>query len=182
LTAAESLTFSAAQLFSDRVTATSDRFVLGDGDAPVVARICRKLDGIALAIELAAGRVEVHGIEGVDALLDSKLSLLWQGRRTVPPRHQTLNATLDWSYDLLPEYERAILRRLVVFAGPFTLEAAQAVAWGHDAEADEIAEVIASLVAKSLIVSDTRCGKGVRYRLLDTARTYLKAKLAGTGE
>jgi predicted ATPase len=182
LTAAESLAFPAAQLFADRVAATSDRFGIQDAAAPVVARICHKLDGIALAIELAAGRVEVHGIEGVDALLDSKLSLLWQGRRTAPPRHQTLNATLDWSYDLLPEYERAILRRLVVFAGPFTLEAAQAVARGHDAEADEIAEVIASLVAKSLIVSDTRCGKGVRYRLLDTTRTYLKAKLADTDE
>jgi predicted ATPase len=101
LTAAESLAFPAAQLFSDRVVATSDRFVLQDGDAPVVARICRKLDGIALAIELAAGRVNAHGIEGVEALLDSKLSLLWQGRRTAPPRHHTLNAALEWSYELL---------------------------------------------------------------------------------
>jgi predicted ATPase len=182
LTAAESLAFPAAQLFADRVAATSDRFGIQDADAPAVARICHKLDGIALAIELAAGRVDVHGIDGVDTLLDSKLSLLWQGRRTAPPRHQTLNATLDWSYDLLAEAERAVLRRLVVFAGPFTLEAAQAVARDHDAEADEIAEVIASLVAKSLIVSDTRCGKGVRYRLLDTTRTYLKAKLADTDE
>jgi predicted ATPase len=182
LTAAEALAFPAAQLFADRVCATSDRFAFQDADAPLVARICHKLDGIALAIELAAGRVDVHGIEGVDTLLGSKLSLLWQGRRTAPPRHQTLNATLDWSYDLLAEAERAVLCRLAVFAGSFTLEAAQAIARDHGAEAGEIVEVIASLVAKSLIVADTGGGRGMRYRLLDTTRTYLQPKLAGTDE
>jgi predicted ATPase/DNA-binding winged helix-turn-helix (wHTH) protein len=181
LTAAESLAFPAAQLFSDRVTATSDRFVLGDGDAPVVARICRKLDGIALAIELAAGRVNAHGIEGVDALLDSRLSLLWQGRRTAPPRHHTLNAALDWSYELLTKVERTILRRLAVFAGSFSLEAAQAVAEGGT-KAGEFTEVVAQLVAKSLIVSDAGGGRGARYRVLDTTRTYLQAKLASADE
>jgi hypothetical protein len=155
---------------------------LQDAEAPVVARICRKLDGIALAIELAAGRVDAHGIEGVDALLDSKLSLLWHGRRTGPPRHQTLNAALDWSFDLLTEIERAVLRTLAVFAGPFNLEAAQAVARDHDAEPDEIVEVVANLVAKSLVVSDAGGGKGARYRLLDSTRTYLQAKLVGAGE
>jgi predicted ATPase/DNA-binding winged helix-turn-helix (wHTH) protein len=182
LTAAESLAFPAAQLFSDRVAATSDRFVLGDRDAPLVARICRKLDGIALAIELAAGRVNAHGIEGVDALLDSKLSLLWQGRRTAPPRHQTLKATLDWSYELLTEIEQTILRRLAVFAGPFNLEAARAVAEGCGPEAGEFTEVVAQLVAKSLIESDAGGGRGARYRVLDTTRTYLQAKLAGADE
>jgi predicted ATPase/DNA-binding winged helix-turn-helix (wHTH) protein len=182
LTAVESLAFPAAQLFSDRVCANSDRFMLQDADAPIVARICRKLDGIALAIELAAGRVNAHGIEGVEALLDSKLSLLWQGRRTAPPRHQTLNATLDWSYDLLGLAERAVLMRLVVFSGSFTLEAAQAVARDRGVEADEIVEIIANLVAKSLIVSSTGGGRGVRYRLLDATHAYLRAKLAGTDE
>ncbi|MEA2727366.1 MAG: hypothetical protein QOF70_1841 [Acetobacteraceae bacterium] len=182
LTAAESLAFPAVQLFSDRVSATSDCFTLQDHDAPLVARICRKLDGIALAIELAAGRVDALGIDGVGELLDSKLGLLWQGRRTAPPRHQTLHATLDWSYELLAEAERAVLRRLVVFAGPFTLEAAQVVARDQGAEAEEIAEVIANLVAKSLIVSDTRGGRGVRYRLLDTTRTFLQAKLSAAAE
>jgi predicted ATPase/DNA-binding winged helix-turn-helix (wHTH) protein len=182
LTAAEALAFPAAQLFSDRAAANSGRFVLQDADAPAVARVCRKLGGIALAIELAAGRVDAHGIEGVDTLLDGKLSLLWQGRRTAPPRHQTLNATLDWSYDLLAEAERAILRRLAVFVGSFTLEAAQAVARDHSTEAGEIAEVIANLLAKSLIVSETGGGRGVRYRVLDTTRTYLQTKLAGTDE
>jgi predicted ATPase/DNA-binding winged helix-turn-helix (wHTH) protein len=182
LTAAESLAFPAAQLFSDQVVATSDCFVLQDGDAPVVARICRKLDGIALAIELAAGRVNAHGIEGVDALLDSKLSLLWQGRRTAPPRHHTLNAAIEWSYELLTDIERTILRRLAVFAGPFSLEAAQAVADDSGTEAGEFTEVVAQLVAKSLIVSDARDGRGARYRVLDTTRTYLQTKLASTDE
>jgi predicted ATPase len=99
-----------------------------------------------------------------------------------PPRHHTLYATLDWSYDLLAEAERAVLRRLAVFAGSFTLEAAQAVGRDHGAEVDEIAEVIANLVAKSLIVSDAGGGKGVRYHLLDTTRTYLQMKLAGIDE
>jgi predicted ATPase/DNA-binding winged helix-turn-helix (wHTH) protein len=180
--AAEVLAFPAAQLFADRVAAASDGFVIQDADAPVVARICHKLGGIALAIELAAGRVDAYGIEGVDALLDSKLSLLWQGRRTAPPRHQTLNAALDWSYDLLAESERAVLKRLVVFAGPFSLEGAQAVVRDDGAEADEVAEVIATLVAKSLIVSNTGAGKGVRFRLLDTTRTYLQTKLSGVAE
>jgi predicted ATPase/DNA-binding winged helix-turn-helix (wHTH) protein len=182
LTAAESLAFPAAQLFADRVGASSDRFALQDADAPVVARICDKLDGIALAIELAAGRVDVHGIEGVDTLLGSRLSLSWQGRRTAPPRQQTLNATLDWSYDLLAEAEQAILRRLAIFAGPFTMEAAQAVAQGQGVEASGVEEAIASLVAKSLIVADRVDGGGVRYRLQDITRTYLQAKLAGTDE
>jgi predicted ATPase/DNA-binding winged helix-turn-helix (wHTH) protein len=182
LTAAKVLAFPAAQLFSDRVAASSGHFTLQDADAPVVARICRKLDGIALAIELAAGRVDAYGIGGVDTLLDSKLSLLWQGRRTAPPRHHTLNAALGWSYDLLDEAERAVLHRLIVFAGSFTLEAAQAVARSHDAEANEIAEIMASLVAKSLIVSEARGGRGARYRLLDTTRTYLREKLAKADE
>jgi predicted ATPase/DNA-binding winged helix-turn-helix (wHTH) protein len=181
LTASESLRFSAARLFAERVAATSDRFVFQDGHAPVVARICRKLDGIALAIELAAGRVDAHGVDVVAALLDSKLSLLWQGRRTATPRHQTLNATLDWSYNLLADQERVIVRRLVVFAGAFTLEAAQAVVRDGGVGDGEVAETVASLVAKSLVVSETDGGR-VRYRLLDTTRAYLQDKLAEVGE
>jgi predicted ATPase/DNA-binding winged helix-turn-helix (wHTH) protein len=180
LTAAEALAFPAVQLFYDRVAANVGGIVLQDADAPVVARICRRLDGIALAIELAAGRVDAYGIDGVETALDGRLSLLWQGRRTAPPRHHTLNAALGWSYDLLADVERAVLRRLAVFAGPFTLEAAQAVAGDNGLAADEIVEVIASLVAKSLIASETRARKGARYRLLDTTCTFLRAKLTGT--
>src|SRR5579859_7461292 len=181
LTAAEALVFPAVQLFADRVAASSGR-LLQDSQAPIAARICRKLDGIALAIELAAGRVDAYGIAGVETLLGSRLSLLWEGRRTAPSRHHTLTATLGWSYDLLTEAERAVLRRLAVFAGPFTLEAAEAVAQDNDAATGEIVEVVASLVAKSLISADTGDGRGLRYRLLDATRTYLQEKLSGTDE
>jgi predicted ATPase/DNA-binding winged helix-turn-helix (wHTH) protein len=175
LTAAEAITYSAARLFADRV------FAMRDEDAPRVARICNKLDGIPLAIELAAGRVETHGVEGVEALLDSRLSLLWQGRRTAPPRQQTLNATLDWSYDLLTEAEQSILRRLAPFVGAFTLEGAEHLARDDDIDQDVVVAAIARLVAKSLIVSDID-GRRLRYRLLDTTRAYLRGKLAEAGE
>jgi predicted ATPase len=180
LTTAEAMTFSAVQLFVERASAASDRFVLLDADAPAVASVCRRLDGIALAIELAAGRVDAYGVTGVEALLDSRLSLLWQGLRTAPPRHQTLNAALDWSYDLLPDLEQAILRRLVVFAGTFALEAAEAVARDDQVDGDQVVEVIASLVGKSLVMS-THAGK-VRYRVLDTTCAYLRGKQADPGE
>jgi predicted ATPase len=175
LTPAEVLAYSAAQLFADRV------YALPDADAPAVARICTKLDGIPLAIELAASRVEAYGVEGVDRLLDSRLSLLWQGRRTAPPRQQTLNATFDWSYQLLDEAEQATLRRLIPFAGAFSLEAAEFVASGAEVGASEIAEIMVSLVAKSLVASETHAGRA-RYRLLDTTRAYLHGKSAALGE
>jgi len=175
LTAAQAITYSAARLFSDRV------FPMRDEDAPIVARICNKLDGIPLAIELAAGRVETHGVEGVDALLGSRLSLLWQGRRTAPPRQQTLNATLEWSYDLLTEAEQSILRRLTPFVGAFTLEGAEHLARDDTIDPDVVVAAIARLVGKSLIVSDID-GRRLRHRLLDTTRAYLRGKLAEAGE
>jgi predicted ATPase/DNA-binding winged helix-turn-helix (wHTH) protein len=177
LSAVEVLAFPAAQLLADQVGRACERFTLPDADAPIVARICAKLDGIALAIELAAGRVEAHGLEGVEALLDSRLNLLWQGRRTAPPRHQTLNATFDWSFDLLAEAERVVLQRLRVLGGGFTLEEAQIAARDTAADVDVIAEALASLVAKSLVMSDTQGGRR-RFRLLDTTRAYLHGKAA----
>ena len=125
LSANEALTYSAVQLFVERVTSSLGRFELSDTEAPLVADICRRLDGVALAIELAAGRVEVFGLLGLAARLQDRVRLLAHGRRTALPRHQTLTATLDWSYDALSDSERAALRRLSVFAGGFTLEAAQ---------------------------------------------------------
>src|SRR5260370_39573490 len=101
---------------------------LNEIDAPVVATICRRLDGIALAIDFAASHVGSLGIRGIAQLLDNRFSLLWHGRRTALPRHQTLTAMLDWSYNLLPEHERAVLSRLSVFVGDFTVEAARSVA------------------------------------------------------
>jgi len=176
LKASAALAFPAVQLFVERVAAGSNRFALSDADAPAVAEICIRLDGIALAIEIAAGRVGAYGIRGIAALLDGRFGLLWQGRRTALPRHQTLSSALDWSYDLLSDVDRAILQRLAVFVGVFTLEAAQAVAAGDGIDAAQLVEAIADLVAKSLVSSEIGATP-VRYRLLDTTRAYVLAKL-----
>jgi predicted ATPase/DNA-binding winged helix-turn-helix (wHTH) protein len=181
LSAAQTLAFPAAQLFVERAAASGHRFVLSDTDAPIVAEICRKLDGIALAIELAAGRVSAHGIRETAALLDNRFRLLWHGRRTALPRHQTLRATLDWSYDLLSELERAVLRRLSVFAGMFTLEAATTVAAADDIDSAQVVDSVGALVAKSLVSADSG-DAATRYRLLDTTRAYASAKLVESGE
>jgi predicted ATPase/DNA-binding winged helix-turn-helix (wHTH) protein len=180
LTAAEALTYPAVQLFAERVISSAGRFELADADAPVVADICRRLDGIALAIELAAGRVDVFGLLGVASRLEDR-GLLTHGRRTALPRHQTLAATLDWSYDALPESEQAALRRLSVFAGGFTLDGAQAVATDDLVPPADIVEIVASLVSKSLLNADVTTAVG-HYRLLDTTRAYALSKLAESGE
>jgi predicted ATPase len=181
LTASTALTFPAVQLFVERAGASLDGFELSDADAPIVANICRSLDGIALAIELAAGRVDAFGIRDLAAHLNDRLRLVTRGRRTALPRHQTLSATLDWSYEFLPEPERALLRRLAVFAGSFTLEAARAVAAGVEIAESEVVDCVANLVAKSLVAADVG-GETVRYRLLETTRGYALAKLAESGE
>jgi predicted ATPase/DNA-binding winged helix-turn-helix (wHTH) protein len=180
LTAAEALTFPAIQLFMERAAAGGSSITLSDADAPIVAGICRKLDGIALAVELAAGRVAVHGIRGTAELLESRFELIWQGRRTAVPRHQTLNATLDWSYNLLSEVERRVLRRLSVFVGPFTLRAAQTVV-ATDLEAEQIVEILGNLAAKSLVSTQSH-GGFASYHLLDTTRSHVAAKLAQSNE
>jgi predicted ATPase/DNA-binding winged helix-turn-helix (wHTH) protein len=181
MSAPDALTYSAVQLFVERVTSSLGRFELSDIEAPVVVDICRRLDGVALALELAAGRVEVFGLLGLAARLEDRVRLLTQGRRTALPRHQTLAATLDWSYDVLSESERATLRRLSVFAGGFTLEAAQAVATDGLVVASDIVEVVTSLVSKSLLNADVITAIG-HYRLLDTTRDYALKKLTDSGE
>jgi predicted ATPase/DNA-binding winged helix-turn-helix (wHTH) protein len=181
LTAAAALTFPAVQLFVERAAASLDGFELDDADAPAVADICRRLDGIALAIELAAGRVDAFGVRDLAARLNDRFRLLTRGRRTALPRHQTLSATLDWSYEFLPESERVTLRRLAVFAGSFTPEAAGAVAASAEIAASEVVDCVANLVAKSLVVADIS-GAIVRYRLLETMRAYALDKLADSGE
>jgi predicted ATPase/DNA-binding winged helix-turn-helix (wHTH) protein len=181
LTAVEALDFPAVRLFMERVAASTDRSSLSDADARIVAGICRRLDGIALAIELAAGRVAVYGISGTAALLDDRLGLLWHGRRTAPPRHQTLHATLDWSYNLLTDIERLTLRRLAVFAGAFRLKAAQAVLAETEASMPDGLESLENLVAKSLVTADVG-GPNVAYRLLDATRAYGLEKLRENGE
>jgi len=171
LTAARALTFPSAQLFVERAQASGARLDLQDADAATVATICRKLDGVALAIELAAGRVEVYGLRQTAALLDERLTLLWPGRRTAPPRQRTLQATLDWSYGLLSPPERAVFRRLAVFVGDFSIDAALAVATGAAVGEADVFAAIDSLVAKSMVAARP-AGAMMRYRLLDTARAY----------
>jgi predicted ATPase/DNA-binding winged helix-turn-helix (wHTH) protein len=181
LTADEAMACSAVQLFVERATASADDFRLTDADAPVVADICRRLDGIALAIELAAGRVDAFGLRDLAARLDDRFRLLTRGRRTALPRHQTLGATLDWSYELLPEAERVVLRRLAVFAGPFSLDSANAIASSTDLAASDVAECVANLVVKSLVTAEFG-GPAVNYRLFETTRVYAHEKLSESGE
>jgi predicted ATPase len=181
LTSRTALSFSSIALFVERVAASSTDFELDNADAAAVSGICRKLDGIALAIELAAGRVAAYGINEVATLLDSRLKMLWHGRRTAPARHQTLNATLDWSYELLTELEREVLRKFSVFVGPFSLEAARAVAGNGATYETQILEAVASLVAKSLLAPDVG-GPSPRYRLLEMTRAYMREKLVESGE
>lgn len=173
--------YPASCLFLERALAGGYRSALSDDDAHTVAEICRKVEGIALAIELAAGRVSTHGLQETATLLDSRLKLLWRGRRTALPRHQTLNATLDWSHALIADCERVVLRRLSVFVGPFTLEEAREVAGDERVEPVQVVEALAQLVAKSLVFADTS-ERTTRYRLLDTTRAYAQAKLAESGE
>ena len=132
ITAAAVLSFPATQLFIERAAASGVSLDIGDADARIVASICRKLDGVALALELAARRVETCGLPQTAALLDQHLTLGWLGSRTAPPRQKTLQATLDWSFGLLTEPERMVLRRLAVFVGHFTLDAALEVVTSDD--------------------------------------------------
>jgi len=181
LTATEALSYPALQLFVERAAASAGGYELNDEDVPVVAQICRRLDGIALAIELAASRVDAYGVRGVASRLDDRFHLLTRGRRTALPRHQTLRAAFDWSYDLLSEAERVVMRRLGVFAGRFTMEAASAIAGDDKIASSEVDEIVADLVEKSLAMSDVG-GEIVYYRLTDTARAYALKRLAEAGE
>jgi predicted ATPase/DNA-binding winged helix-turn-helix (wHTH) protein len=175
------LRYGAVRLFAARVRATDPHFAPDQRTATAIAAICRRLDGIALAIELAAARAAALGVEGVAAHLDDRFHLLTRGRRTALPRHQTLRATLDWSFALLPERERVVFRRLSVFADGFVLEAATAVAANVEIAASDVVDGVANLVAKSLVMIDAS-GATVRYRLLETTRAYAREKLAESGE
>lgn len=181
VTAAFVKTFPAAKLFLERAAAAGARLDLSDADAAIVAGICRRLGGVALAIELAAGRVAAYGLRQTAALLDRRLTLLWPGQRTAPPRQRTLQATLDWSYGLLSELERTVLRRLAVFVGAFTIEAAAEVVTSTAVDRDLVFATIDSLVAKS-IVAVRPVGAMMRYRLLDTTRAYALRIRADDGE
>ncbi len=175
------LSAGSVQLFVARARAADPRFVLDDRTAPKVAAICRRLDGIPLALEMAAARVPLLGIEGLAQHLDERFRVLTAGKRTALPRQRTLHATLDWSYGLLSPPERAVFRRLGVFAGPFTLAAAGAVATGDERDGIDVIECLSGLCDKSLVVADPDDVEA-SYRLLETARAYAQERLAEASE
>jgi predicted ATPase/DNA-binding winged helix-turn-helix (wHTH) protein len=177
LTAKEAMASPAVQLFMDRAFASGHASPLSDAEAAVVAAICGRLDGIALAIELAGSRVGAYGLQGTADLLSNRFKLFWQGRRSAPPRHQTLHAMLDWSYNLLSERNRRVLARLSVFVGVFTLESAQAVARCPQISEEDVACSVADLVDKSLIFI-TFSQDVPSYRLLDPTSAFAAEKLA----
>ncbi|WP_161495811.1 ATP-binding protein [Bradyrhizobium japonicum] len=179
LTAAGALAAPAAQLFMDRAAAGGYRQELSDEEAPLVASICRQLDGMPLAIELTASRTSAYGIKGLAQLIGERLMLLWPGRRGAP-RHQTLLAMLDWSYDLLSEQEQTVLCILSIFVGEFSIEMAQAIAFELDRGEFLIEHCVTSLVEKSLI-SVSRTEEAWAYRLLDMTRAYAAIKLKQRG-
>jgi predicted ATPase/DNA-binding winged helix-turn-helix (wHTH) protein len=176
----EALRYSGIELFLERAAACAG-YRLTDEDVPVVSEICQKLDGIALAIELAAARVDSLALAELSALLNDRLSLLNRGGRTAPDRHRTLTATLDWSYELIPANERKLFRRLSVFGDAFLLESACVVASGDTLGDADIVEGLAGLVAKSLVCANIS-GAVTQYRLLDTTRAYALQKLQECGE
>jgi predicted ATPase/DNA-binding winged helix-turn-helix (wHTH) protein len=179
--AAEALRYSAIELFNERAAAAADGFAVADADVPAVLEICRRLDGIPLALELAAARVDVFGVRHLATHLDDRFRLLTSGRRTALPRQQTLRATIDWSYDLLPEVEKVVLRRLAVFRGNFTMEAASTVVVDEDIRSLNVIEIVANLSQKSLVATDI--GSDITYHyLLDTMQAYASEKLTDSGE
>ncbi len=176
----EAMRAGAVELFAARAQAVAPHFVLGPDNVDAIVEICRRLDGIPLAIELAAARVPLLGVEGLRSRLDERFNVLTAGARAVLRRHQTLRATLEWSHGLLTADEQRVFRRLGVFAGSFTLEAAQHVA--RDAQIDGWAALdhLGALVDKSLVLAE---GDPVpRYRLLETTRAYALERLGEAGE
>jgi len=175
------LQYGAVRLFLERTRAAGPQISMDRQTAAIVAAVCRRLDGIPLAIELAAARAAALGIEGVAKHLDDRFQLLTGGRRTALPRHQTLRATLDWSYELLTGLERVLLRRLAIFAGSFGFSAAGAVAADSDLLPADVAAALSNLVEKSLVAVELYGGVAL-YRLLETTRAYGLAKLDESGE
>ncbi len=175
-TAAEALQYGAAALFIQRATIADAKFRLSDANAPVVGEIVRRLDGIPLAIELAAARVKVLTLPQIAKKLDERFAVLTGGSRTALPRHQTMRALIDWSYDLLSPQEQRLFARLAIFAGGWTLDTAGEVCAG-----DDVLELLSALVDKSLIVAEP-AGEQQRYAWLESTREYARERLAQSGE
>ncbi|MFD8948587.1 BTAD domain-containing putative transcriptional regulator [Streptomyces xanthophaeus] len=176
--ASQAMGYAAVRLLNDRATAGRSRFAVTEETVPAVTRICRALDGMPLAIELAAARLRTMSAEQLAARLDDRFRLLTGGARTAPRQHQTLRAVVDWSWGLLTDAERALLRRLAAFPGGATVEAAEAACAGGPVEQFEVLDLLTSLVDKSLLVTD---GDG-RYRLLETIKAYGLERLAEADE
>ena len=175
----EALTqLEAVRLFVDRATASRPEFRLNEKTAPAVEDICFRLDGIPLAIELAAARARALSVEAIAARLEDRFRLLVTSDQTVLPRQRTLRALIDWSYDLLSERERALFQRLSVFAGGCSLEAAETVGAADDLDRFEVLDLLTQLVEKSLVILDA---DGARYRMLETVRHYAREKLDESG-
>jgi predicted ATPase/DNA-binding winged helix-turn-helix (wHTH) protein len=181
ITAREALEHPAVQLFNERARASDDGYSFTDADAPTVCEICRRLDGLPLALELAAVQVEFFGLRGLAQGLDDRFAVLTRGRRTAIQRQQTLRSALDWSYELLPETERIVLRRLAVFSGEFTMEAARAIAAGETVSGIEVIERVANLATKSLVMTNIS-GDVTYHSLLETTRAYALEKLAADAD
>jgi predicted ATPase/DNA-binding CsgD family transcriptional regulator len=173
--------YGAVRLFIDRAVASDPQFAVTTGNAPAVAQVCHRLDGIPLAIELAAARVKVLAVEQIAARLEDRFRLLTGGSRTALPRQQTLRAAMDWSYALLSEQEQAVLRRLSGVDGGGTLEAAEAVCAREDVNSSEILDLLTQLVDKSLVIAETHSAEA-RYRLLETVRHHARDRVLETGE
>ena len=180
LTPAAIVEFGAVALFVDRARSVDKSFVLTDDTAPNVADICRRLDGIPLAIELAAARVKILSIPSLAQRLNERFNILTGGSRTALPRQKTLGALIDWSYDLLTPQEQLLFNRVGIFAGGFSLDAVTAVCSGEDPDEIEILDLLASLIDKSLVVADTS-GEHERYSLLESTRAYALEKLTAAG-
>lgn len=180
LTSEEALNYGALALFAERAAASDVNFALTDETAPIVAEVCRRLDGIALAIELAAARAKVLPPRQLAQKLDERFRVLTGGSRTALPRQQTMRALIDWSYDLLSEQEQRLFRRVAIFVGGWTLEAAESVCTGETLDALEVVDLLSSLVDKSLIVAEAP--DHPRYRLLESMRAFALEKLERSGE
>jgi predicted ATPase/class 3 adenylate cyclase len=181
LTAEGALRYGAVALFAERARAADAKFALTDETAPIVAEICRRLDGIALAIELAAARVRVMAPRQLAQKLDERFRVLTSGSRTALPRQQTMRALIDWSHDLLSEQEQRLFRRVAIFVGGWTLQAAEAVCTDGTLEAPDIIDLLSSLVEKSLVVAEVE-QDSTRYRLIESTRAFALEKLEQSGE
>jgi predicted ATPase/DNA-binding winged helix-turn-helix (wHTH) protein len=181
LSVAQAFDYAALRLFVERATASTDSFALTDANLSAVRQVCWRLDGLPLAIELAAGRVEGLGVQGLADRLDNVFNLLTRGRRTVEPRHHALKAMLEWSHDLLSDDERKVLRRLSIFRAAFTLEAASQIAADAELDATAVVGHLLSLVDKSLVTVDTHSDVAL-YRLLYATRKFGELQLSAYGE